>query len=97
MHVDCTLFSAELKLKLLSELAEILNVTPEELNLDLLVFDLNKNTFNLSELEKLTLLRVLSKSSGNITKASKLLGVSRKTVYSLIKKYNIVNFITISD
>jgi transcriptional regulator of acetoin/glycerol metabolism len=97
MHVDCTLFSAELKLKLLSELSELLNISIEEVSLDFLVFDLNNKTFNLNELEKNTLLRVLSKSSGNISKTAKLLGVSRKTVYSLIKKYNVVNFITISD
>lgn len=97
MHVDCTLFSVELKMKLLSELSDILNISTEEVSLDFLVFDLDNKTFNLNELEKITLLRVLSKSSGNISKTAKLLGVSRKTVYSLIKKYHVVNFITISD
>ena len=97
MHVDCTLFSEELKLNLLSELSALLNISSDELSLAFLVFELDTKTFNLNELEKITLLRALSKTSGNISKCSKLLGVSRKTVYSLIKKYRVVNFITISD
>jgi two-component system NtrC family response regulator len=97
MHVNCTLFSTELKLKLLSELSELLNLSSEDLSLGFLVFELDNNTFNLNELEKITLLRALSKTSGNISKCAHLLGVSRKTIYSLIKKYNVVNFIAISE
>lgn len=97
MHVDCTLFSTELKLKLLAELSELFKISSEDLNLGFLVFDLATKTFNLSELEKITLIRALSKTSGNISKCADLLGVSRKTVYSLIKKYNLVKFITISE
>jgi DNA-binding NtrC family response regulator len=44
---------------------------------------------NLEELEKTTILRVLEKHSGNLSKASKELGITRTALYRRLGKYDI--------
>ncbi|GAA0182347.1 sigma-54-dependent Fis family transcriptional regulator [Clostridium sediminicola] len=46
-------------------------------------------SFSLTETEKQTIERVLHESGKNLTKAAKLLGISRPTLYSKLKKYKI--------
>jgi DNA-binding NtrC family response regulator len=46
-------------------------------------------TPRLHEVEKNYILTVLEKSGGNQTKASRLLGLDRKTLYLKLKKYGI--------
>jgi two-component system, NtrC family, response regulator HydG len=45
--------------------------------------------FNLSNLEKNTILRVIEKHNGNITKAAKELGLTRTALYRRLSKYEI--------
>lgn len=44
---------------------------------------------NLLELEKITILKVIEKHSGNISKAAKELGITRTALYRRLSKYNI--------
>jgi len=44
---------------------------------------------NLSSIEKNTILRVIEKHSGNITKAAKELGLTRTALYRRLSKYDI--------
>jgi transcriptional regulator of acetoin/glycerol metabolism len=44
---------------------------------------------NLSDLEKSTILRVIDKNQGNITKAAKELGLTRTALYRRLNKYDI--------
>ena len=44
---------------------------------------------NLEELEKVTILRVLEKHGGNLSKASKELGITRTALYRRLGKYDI--------
>jgi two-component system response regulator HydG len=44
---------------------------------------------NLEELEKATILRVIEKNSGNLSKASKELGITRTALYRRLSKYDI--------
>jgi transcriptional regulator with PAS, ATPase and Fis domain len=44
---------------------------------------------NLSDLEKSTILRVIDKNQGNITKAAKELGLTRTALYRRLSKYDI--------
>lgn len=48
-----------------------------------------KEEFNLEILEKVTIIKSLKYTNNNLTKASKLLGISRNTLYLKIKKYQI--------
>jgi DNA-binding NtrC family response regulator len=50
-----------------------------------LVFD----TYNLEEVEKATIRRVLSRHGGNISQASKELGLSRTSLYRRLEKYGL--------
>ena len=52
---------------------------------DGLVFD----TYNLEEVEKATIRRVLSRHGGNISQASKELGLSRTSLYRRLEKYGL--------
>lgn len=47
------------------------------------------DTLNLKELEKRAIIKALNVSELNVTKASKLLGISRNTLYNKMKKYSI--------
>lgn len=57
--------------------------------------NLNRNNlelelYSLAQLEKKAIINCIQKCNGNITKVSKILGVNRSTLYSKIKKYNII-------
>ncbi len=45
--------------------------------------------YNLSDVEKNTILKVIAKNSGNITKAAKELGITRTALYRRLSKYDI--------
>jgi transcriptional regulator of acetoin/glycerol metabolism len=47
------------------------------------------NTFNLEVMEKNTISKAIEKAKGNYSKASKMLGISRKTLYNKISKYGL--------
>lgn len=47
------------------------------------------DTYSLSEIEKQILMKVLGLSQGNLSKASKMLEISRTTLYSKIQKYGL--------
>lgn len=47
------------------------------------------NETNLSDIEKNTILRVIDKNNGNITKAAKELGLTRTALYRRLSKYDI--------
>ena len=47
------------------------------------------DTYNLEEVEKATIRRVLSKHGGNISQASKELGLSRTSLYRRLEKYGL--------
>ena len=55
------------------------------------VFSLKEKSLNpsLEEMEKNYILRVLSETNGNQSKASQVLGIDRKTLYLKLKKYGI--------
>jgi len=48
-----------------------------------------QSAFNMHEIERLELLEALEKAKGNQSKAAKILGVSRVTVWNRMKRYNV--------
>ncbi len=54
-----------------------------------LIDDGVNDTSNLSEMERNTILRVIEKNSGNISKAAKELGITRTALYRRLSKYDI--------
>jgi transcriptional regulator of acetoin/glycerol metabolism len=51
--------------------------------------DVNSNATNLSDIEKNTILKVIEKNNGNISKAAKELGITRTALYRRLSKYEI--------
>lgn len=66
-------------------------ISPIELELD--ISKVKKLPLNLREVrehaERETILRAINYTDGNISDAAELLGVSRPTLYDLIKKYKL--------
>lgn len=66
-------------------------ITPQDLELE--PPDSDSPAFNLREIreqaERQTVLRALTHADGKITKAADLLGISRPTIYDLIRKHNV--------
>jgi two-component system NtrC family response regulator len=89
--------SEDLKKEIRNEIAANLILDPETITINSIDITLNDLSFNLREVEKMTLIKALSISSGNISKTASLLGITRRTVYSLIKKYSIEKFLNTYD
>jgi two-component system NtrC family response regulator len=74
-------------------MAEGARVTAEDLELEQLLDDGDAEPFNLREVreyaESRAILRALARSEHNISKTAELLGVTRPTLYNLMRKYNI--------
>ena len=49
----------------------------------------DRNAHNLTELERNTIIKVIEKHNGNISKAAKELGITRTALYRRLSKYNI--------
>jgi len=94
VHIDK--LSEELKKDIMSELADKLNLEKASITLNSLDISIGEPTYKLAEIEKIALIKALSICSGNITKTAVLLGVTRRTVYSLVKKYSIEKIVTTS-
>ena len=93
MQISCLKLSEKLRDSISFELASLLNLDYHNIKLDSIDFMLEDSVLNLTELEKLALIKALSLSKGNISKAASLLGITRKTVYALIKKHSIDNYL----
>ena len=74
-------------------MAEGKQVTAADLGLS--EVDVQAPNFNLREVRRLSettaIKRALVSASGNISKAAKMLGITRPTLYDLIEKYEIRN------
>lgn len=73
-------------------LCENNTITSSDLDLEILTpFDENLEDFQLSDIEKTTIEKVLLKNEFNISKSAEELGLSRASLYRRIEKYNIEN------
>lgn len=81
----------ENKIKRAIIMTENKSITPEDLDLE------SKESLSINlrhvrqEAEKTAIKTAISMTNGNNTAAAKLLGITRPTLYDLIKKYNIGN------
>ena len=60
-----------------------------DLDLEIITKHDNSDEFQLSDIEKITIEKVLSKNDNNISKSAEELGLSRAALYRRIEKYNI--------
>jgi two-component system NtrC family response regulator len=97
MIIETSKLSSELKDSLNQEIAELLKIKPEQLTLFGIVIQLRNKAYNLEQIEKQALLQAYISVSGNVSKTASLLGVTRKTVYSLLKKHQIDSLLNINE
>ena len=97
MQISSSKLSEKLKKEMIEEIAVDLRLDPEKITVTSIEFLIDELSYNLHEIEKITLIKALAVSSGNISKTASLLGITRRTVYSLIKKYSIEKFINTHD
>lgn len=97
MIIEIAKISDETKRNLTEEIAKLVNSDQSKIKINSIEFSINDILFNLEELEKVTLIKALSQTTGNITKTAKLLGVTRRTIYAMIKKHSIDTFLNIND
>lgn len=65
-------------------------ITPADLSMEVIKqIEISPLKEMKADLEKQNLIDVLHMTSNNISRASKLLGISRPTVYALIKKHDL--------
>ena len=74
-------------------MADGTQITLEDLELPSKDDEVEQEPFNLREVrekaESRAIMRALARTDGNVSKTSELLGVTRPTLYNLMKKYGI--------
>lgn len=74
-------------------MADGTQISPEDLELSISEGDGEQDPFNLREVrekaESQAILRALARADGNVSKTAELLGVTRPTLYNLMKKYGV--------
>ena len=74
-------------------MADGTQISPEDLELPISEGDGEQDPFNLREVrekaESQAILRALARADGNVSKTAELLGVTRPTLYNLMKKYGV--------
>ena len=96
MIVEPNKLDPELCEVLIKEIADLLKIKPSLLTLTGVVVQLQQGAYNLNQAEKQVLMQAYVKAAGSISKTALLLGVTRKTVYNLLKKHQIDSLININ-
>ena len=96
MIVEPNKLDPELCEVLIKEIAGLLKIKPALLILTGVVVQLQQGAFNLNQTEKQVLMQAYVNAAGSISKTALLLGVTRKTVYNLLKKHQIDSLININ-
>jgi transcriptional regulator of acetoin/glycerol metabolism len=96
MIIEVDKVSQELQTALRKEVAALMQIDPDQLILHGIVVQLHDGAYNLNQTEKKILLQAYVASAGSISKTAALLGVTRKTVYNLLKKHQIDSLIYIN-
>lgn len=97
VQIQGSKLKSQIKEDIVNEIADSLQLDPQKITINSIDFTVDELSFNLAEIEKITLIKALSLTAGNISKTSQLLGITRRTVYSLIKKYSIDKFLNTYD
>ena len=97
MDISIDILSEQLKDKLIEELSRSLGLDPSEINLRSIGYELSSETLNLRDITRKTIIKAIARSGGKISTSAKALGVTRKTLYAMIKKYELGSILHIHD
>lgn len=79
------------------DISSAVGIDQEEITLFSVTYELGADTMNLKDVIRKALVKAIAKSGGKITQAAKALGVTRKTLYSMIKKYELETVVNIHE
>jgi transcriptional regulator of acetoin/glycerol metabolism len=97
MEIQSDILSDTLKASLISEIAKHVGVEETEVMLKSVSFDFSNETLNLKDVTRKTIIRAIARSGGKISHAAKQLGITRKTLYAMIKKYELGSILHIHE
>ena len=70
-------------------IAEKLKITPEQYLESEKVAEIEIDTYNLEDIEKNIIVKVLKQNQGNVTQAATALGLTRTSLYRRMEKYGL--------
>jgi transcriptional regulator of acetoin/glycerol metabolism len=97
MNVRAESLSEKTREMVRQDIADTVGVEASEVALFAITYELTNESMNLKEVVRKTLIRAIARSGGKISHAAKALGVTRKTLYAMIKKHEIENVVNIHD
>ncbi len=97
MEIQSSILSDPLKASLASEIAKHVGVDETEVTLKSVSFEFSNETLNLKDVTRKTIIRAIARSGGKISQAAKQLGITRKTLYAMIKKYELGSILHIHE
>jgi len=96
MIVDPNKIQPALLESLQKDIANSLEIKADSLTITGVVIELHPGSYDLEQAEKRVLLQAYVNAGGSISKTALLLGVTRKTVYHLLKKHKVDSLININ-
>jgi transcriptional regulator of acetoin/glycerol metabolism len=97
MNITAGSLNAKTQELVMQDIAAVVGVDPTEISLFSVSYELESESLNLKEVTRKTLIRAIARSAGKISLAAKALGVTRKTLYAMIKKHELESVVNIHD
>lgn len=97
MDVQVNVLSEQTKEKVTEEVASFLGMDPSEIAIKTISYEMSSDTLNLRDVTRKTIIKAMARSAGKISATAKVLGVTRKTLYAMIKKYELGSILHIHD
>jgi transcriptional regulator of acetoin/glycerol metabolism len=97
MNITAGSLNAKTQELVKQDIATIVGVEPAEISLFSVSYEMESESLNLKDVTRKTLIRAIARSGGKISLAAKALGVTRKTLYAMIKKHELESVVNIHD
>lgn len=97
MNITAASLSDKTQEMIKQEISTVVGVDSNEIALFSVTYELGSDTLNLKDVVRKALIKAIARSGGKISLAAKSLGVTRKTLYSMIKKYDLESVVNIHE
>lgn len=97
MNITAASLSEKIQEMVKQEISAVVGIDSNEIVLFSITYELGSDTLNLKDVVRKALIKAIARSGGKISLAAKSLGVTRKTLYSMIKKYDLESVVNIHE
>lgn len=97
MNITAASLSNKTQEMIKQEISTVVGMDSNEIVLFSITYELGSDTLNLKDVVRKALIKAIARSGGKISLAAKSLGVTRKTLYSMIKKYDLESVVNIHE